>query len=260
MFVVCYGKPVYHVFILTDMKRKAEYQLVKKYKNPQISALQRELAVMPRVAAQIQSNKAAAVILRQARMSAMPLQRATLNESGFVDANISQNADTTGAISLLATIAQGASVNQRVGKKCMYQSIQVRGRAISSTTTTISTMALLIVYDKRPTGALPAVTDILVSANVNSLNNDTNGGRFQIVRRYQHAMIGNTITPSTGAECYKIDDFIKFRRPLVGKAAATGAIGDIEEGALYVVAVGQNVAGSTASDYIMQYRVRFTEN
>lgn len=206
------------------------------------------------------ANRAAAVLIRQARMSAMPVQRNGVNDRGYVDLlNPTMEFDTTGNIFLLATIPVGASTNQRVGKKIMYASIQMRGRLYARNTATINDTAFIIVYDKRPTGTLPAITDVLVSANANSLNNDDNTGRFQIVRRMEHILLGNALTPSTGLEMVQLDDFIKFRRPVVYKSVGTGAIGDIEEGALYGITVGSNVAGTTAGQAVCSFRVRFTE-
>lgn len=243
------------------MKRKAQYELVKKYKNPRIGALQTQLASLPQVQSQIQANRAAAVLVRQARLSAMPVQRSNINDRGFVDAvTTSYVADTTGTVTLMATIAVGASVNQRVGKKIMYASIQIRGSLYAGTTTTTTDAAYIIVYDKRPTGALPAMTDILVSASAAAMNNDENSGRFQIVRRVDRCVVGNITTPATGLERQDMDDFIKFRRPAVYKAVGTGAIGDISEGALYLVTVGTNAAGTAAATFTLNYRVRFTEN
>ena len=49
-------------------------------------------------------------------------------ESHFVD--VGQNSpacDTTGTVTLINTIPQGTTVNQRVGKKCLLQSVWVQG-------------------------------------------------------------------------------------------------------------------------------------
>ena len=182
-------------------------------------------------------------------------------ESGFVD--LAQNnyaLDTTGAIVLLATVAQGASVNQRVGKKIVWKSLQCRGSIYANTAGVFSDVAVLIVYDKRPTGALPAITDILVSASSESFNNDANSGRFEILKRWDTSIIGNGTAPATGMEMKSADFFLDLRRrPCTFKAAGTGAIGDIEEGALYLITVGSNAAGTGASTASLGFRTRFVD-
>lgn len=180
-------------------------------------------------------------------------------ETGYVDlASAGYAFDTTGSITLLATIAQGASTSQRVGKKVLYKSLQLRGSYFPNTTAVVNDCALLIVYDKRPTGSLPAITDVLNSANANSFNNDANSGRFRILKRVDFTLSGNSTTPATDSCIVEADFYLNLRRlPLTFKLAGTGAIGDIEEGALYAITVGTNAAGTTAASGTLAYRTRY---
>lgn len=181
-------------------------------------------------------------------------------EKGVVDLALATYAcDTTGSITLVTTIAQGASIAQRIGKKAMYRSIQIRGRWTANTACVVADAAALLVYDKRPTASLPGITDILIAATAQAFNNTDNEGRFQIIRRWDKVFAGNSTTPSTGLEIQDADDFVKMRKPIVFKAAGTGAIGDIEEGALYYVTVGSATAGTGAVSSTVAFRTRFTE-
>lgn len=182
-------------------------------------------------------------------------------DTGYVDlAAANYNCDTTGSIALIATIAQGASVNQRVGKKIVLKSLQCRGHIRAGTTGTFSEAAILIVYDRRPQGSLPAITDILNTANSRSFNNDANSGRFQILKRIDTVLTGNSVTPATGNEIKNCDFYLDLKkRPVEFMAAGTGAIGDISEGALYVVSVGTDVAGTTAPFAPLGFRTRFID-
>lgn len=199
---------------------------------------------------------------RQATRAAMSgrFQQTILNkETGFVDLAVANYAcDTTGTITLLATVPQGASVNQRVGKKAVWKSIQTKGQVSAGSTAVTPEGTAIIVYDKRPTGSLPAITDVLVTANSRSFNNDANAGRFKIVRRFDWNLIGNTTSPATGMEAFQFDEYIKMNEmPVVFKAAGTGAINDIEEGALYLITVGSAAAGTQAATLTAGFRVRF---
>jgi len=241
------------------MKRKTGTVLVRL---PAKRTLRERDALLanPQIQQRIQNNQAAAILLRQARMNAMPVQRNSPNETGYVDVVVNNAVNSTGVISLLATIAQGASVNQRIGKRIFYKSIQWRGYFTNDTTSVTTQSAWILVYDKRPTGALPAITDILVSISPLSMNNDDNSGRFQIVHREDVTLCGNTTAATVGDLVAKnISGFIKFRREVVFKAVATGVIGDIEQGALYYVAVGLTPAGTADATMNSQFRVRFTE-
>lgn len=180
-------------------------------------------------------------------------------EVNFVDTAITNHTmDTTGSISLLATIPQGPSQNQRIGKKIMLKSIQVRGN-VSAVSTTLATKGTwIIVYDKRPTGVLPGITDILNSISSNSLTNSTNSGRFTIIKRQDYSVVGNNNTAGQGTDktYYSIEKFIKIPKRVVFKAAGTGAIGDIEQGALYFITVGANAGGNVAVATVT-FRTRF---
>lgn len=189
------------------------------------------------------------------------LQRAYSKEKGYVDiASASYACDTTGSITLLNTIPQGAGVSQRVGKKVVLKGLQCRGFVLSNNTTTVADTAYIIVYDKRPTGSLPAITDILVTANTQSMNNDNNGGRFRILKRVDAVVSGNALTPATGNEVHDADWWLDMKSaPTTYKAAATGAIGDIEEGALYLVTVGNVAAGTAAASATLAFRLRFLD-
>lgn len=197
------------------------------------------------------------------------LQRAPgmSRELGYVDLGSGNYPlDSTGSVTLLNAVAQGAAVTQRVGKKIKMKGLQCRGYVVANATASTNDIAYLIVYDKRPTGSLPAVTDILAAASPFAMNNDANAGRFSILKRVDAMLIGNA--SFTGAvanaltDCTALDaDFyldLKGRE-VVYKAAATGAIGDIEQGALYLVTVGQNAAGTTAATLGVAFRMRFLD-
>jgi len=184
-------------------------------------------------------------------------------ETGFVDvAATSYNLDTTGSIALLNTVAQGASVSQRVGKKIQLKSLQFRGSVANSSTAVTNDCAMMIVYDKRPTGSLPAITDILVTANSSAFLNDANSGRFTILKRLDFLLVGNPTAvanyqPNMAAT---LDSWLSLKGlPTIYKAAGTGAIGDIEQGALYLVTVGSTAAGTAAATLGAAFRLRFID-
>ena len=118
----------------------------------------------------------------------------------------------------------------------------------------------MVVYDRRPQGALPAITDILDSVS-NSFLNDTNSGRFKILKRFDHTHNGNTIAGvGTDSTCVEVDWFYSFPDKYAHtlyKALGTGAIADIDEGAIYIVTVGANAPGITAGTFTAGFRLRY---
>jgi len=182
-------------------------------------------------------------------------------ENNYVDlARAQYQCDTTGSVTLLNTVAQGTSVNQRVGKKWVMKSLQMRGFVQNGSTAVSNWASYMIVYDKKPTGSLPAVTDILVTANSQAFNNDNNTDRFRIVRRWDNYLAGSTLAASAGGDTgAEADAYVKLNLPVVNKAAGTGAIADIEEGALYLVTVGNTAAGTAAASLDTGFRIRFRD-
>lgn len=183
-------------------------------------------------------------------------------DPGYVDlASASYGLDTTGTITLVATIAQGTTVNTRIGKQARYKSFQIRGSVFSGTTTTSSQGAWMLVYDKRPTGSLPAITDILVSVSEDSFLNDNNSGRFRILRRKSYTCIGKSTadTNSNPTIVHNIDEYIKCKKPITFKALGTGAIADIEMGAVYLVTVGNTANGTASVQSSITIRTRFVD-
>lgn len=187
--------------------------------------------------------------------------RAGVRESGYVDlASAAYECSTTGSITLLATIAQGASINERIGKKATYRSLQFRGSLNNKVSATFNDCAFLIVYDKRPQASLPGITDILESISSRAMNNTQNEGRFRILKRVDEVLLGNVGTPATGREAVNADFFMNLKNlPVVFNAAGTGAIGDIDQGALYLVTLGNNVTGDTSGQLQGSFRTRFDD-
>ena len=188
---------------------------------------------------------------------------AASKETGYVDlANTSYALDTTGTVTLLNVVAQGAGVTQRVGKKIVLKSLQCRGNLQNGSTAAANDVAFMIVYDKRPTGALPTITDILALATPTAMNNDANAGRFSILKRVDEILVGNIAAAAnyTEAAVKGSDWYLNLKnRQTVYKAAATGAIGDIEEGALYLVTIGGAAAGTAAASLFGSFRMRFND-
>lgn len=183
-------------------------------------------------------------------------------EAGFVDLAYSSHVtDTTGEIFLVATIAQGASHSQRVGKRVLYKSMQIRGSWVSGTSVgSAPHQAMMLIYDKRPHGTLPAITDVLNSATPQSFLNDINSDQYMVLKRWDVVTMGDSDTPVTGEERKPINDYIDLKGlPVQYKGLGTGAIGDIEYGGLYLITVGTEAVGTTAGTVLVGCRTRYVD-
>jgi len=95
----------------------------------------------------------------------------------------------TGQISVVNAIQLGTDIGQRIGRKVMIKSVYVRGfvgveQAIGTNDnvqTPPQLCRMIILVDQQPNGAVPAATDILVSAHACSQLNLANRDRFKIL-------------------------------------------------------------------------------
>lgn len=175
-------------------------------------------------------------------------------ETGYVDTVASPLTFATGTNSIydLNLISQGTAVTQRVGKKIIWKSMQCRG--LISTGSGVSKCAILIVYDKRPTGSLPNVTDVLNTSTASSFNNDANSGRFKILKRIDFKLNGGV---GNDTNDFLADFYLNLRDlPVEFGAAGTGGVGDVELGSLYVITTGDG-AGPTSQ--ALSFRVRYLD-
>lgn len=179
-------------------------------------------------------------------------------ETGYVDLEVAGgDLDTTGFIWMCNTIAPGSTQSTRVGKKVAMKGLQIRGLLYNGSSAYTNDVAIIVVYDKRPTSSMPAITAILEAASAQALNNDDNASRFRIVRRMDYCLVGNSTTP-TSSSGISIDEYVDLRKALVVyKSASTGEIADISEGALYIIGVGSAGAGSAAAIAVLKTRCRY---
>lgn len=182
------------------------------------------------------------------------------NEHKFVDlAAAAYAVNTTGSITHVSIIPQGAGASARIGRKCTMTSIQIRGVVSADNTTTTARGRLIVVYDNQPNGALPAITAVVDTANPSSFTNDANRERFRVLVNECWSVVGNNLAPTTDSAYQSVDIFRRFKLPVKFLAAGTGAIADVQQGALYAILLGDVAAGTADVTAVLGYRVRFQE-
>lgn len=193
--------------------------------------------------------------------------------SGFVDYNVYQNIGNDNTmVHLIATIAQGTTTQERIGRKCKLNSVQFRGYVRSSLNTAAarSQVAIALIYDMRPTGTLPTAAEILETADPIALNNENGFDRFKIIKRWDFAILGNEFAPNDGAltdrSNKQMNHFVKLgkrgKRACYGVDAAgvAGSIAGIKEGALYLLVLSDKASASTYCPVaVFNTRTRFTD-
>lgn len=177
-------------------------------------------------------------------------------------ANATYACDTTGSVTLLSGVATGTDLTDRIGRKIMLKSVQVRGTIMNTDSNTSDQMArVMVVYDKQPTGTAPAITAILTAARAEAFNNLDNRDRFSVIFDTKVAVAGisDTATQSFAGSptVHAIDEYRRLKHEVI--FSGTGATAaSISSGALWLVTVGTRAAAS-GSIFIANCRVRFTD-
>lgn len=176
--------------------------------------------------------------------------------------NFDNNSAVANCMRLLNPVPTNINSQSRIGKRINGKAIQIRGQIRSSTATLYEKCAVLLIWVRSPNLAatLPAVTDILTSQTSNALTNLSNAPKYKILRRWELTCIGNTTTPSTGQELHCFDEYVPLKslkyETLYDQTGSTGAINEIEKGALILLTVG-NSANAAATTPVFIFNTRY---
>lgn len=179
-------------------------------------------------------------------------------------ASASYAADTTGTVTALNLTAVGDDNNTRDGRQIHNRSVHVQGILSPEDRTTNTNLArMLLVWDSQPSsGALASITDILTASSSIAPTNLNNRERFRILRdcRYSQGINDNTATQafSNGNNTYMVNEYVKLGDLKTTYSGTTAVIGSVATGALLMVTIGNQAAGS-AGTFILTTRVRFTD-
>nr|QXP07754.1 MAG: putative capsid protein [Arizlama virus] len=158
-------------------------------------------------------------------------------------------------LSELNCVPQGATVANRIGNKIVVKSLMVRF-SLTCPNDHMAEMRAMVIYDRQPNGAFPAIGDILLNQPAGNTTyysglNIANKSRFLILRD-QFA-----VCDDGGGYVKHCDWYIKGRWETEFGANA-GTIGDIRTGAIYVL-IYYTLATAAATVSDIQCRVRYLD-
>lgn len=165
--------------------------------------------------------------------------------------------DSTGQVDVLNTMARGTDINERVGRQVNIKSIEIK--AVSKSTAATGTRQeclTMLVWDKDPDGVLGTIASMLNTVNVNSARNLSNRDRFVVLKSWRYIIYPDTLPNNSRTLRY----YRKRNLQTTYNAGNAGTIADIQKGALYLVTLGENVAGVTAGAMTYQCRIRYLDN
>jgi len=165
--------------------------------------------------------------------------------------------DTTGSVTLLNGIAEGDDNSARNGRLATMKSVAIAGFAKATVTTgLLQEGRVMLVWDSAPNGALATLTSILETASSLSFPAVNGENRFTILWDHKFVLDYNGAATSKSIHDFMTHIALNTNTKFNGTA---GTIGSIAEGALLLVTVGSNAAGTTAGTATINSRVRFVE-
>lgn len=173
--------------------------------------------------------------------------------------------DRTGevpATGQLNLIPQGVTESNRVGRKCVVKSIQLKMQLrYTPGANSDETAFVYLVLDKQCNGAAAAATDVLTSADFEkAMTNLENSDRFVILKKW--AISFNPTAGISGAPVAMneiVEYYKKVNIPIeYDSTAATGAIGTIRSNNIFLLA-GAGLTDDTVA-VLGTCRLRFQDN
>lgn len=180
-------------------------------------------------------------------------------EFKYHDTQFSQQAHTTGAILSLNFVSQGDGATSRDGDQFRMKSLELHGAvALPSAATRPNNTRLMLILDTEPTGALPALTDILddQSGAINfyyAPRNLDNRTRFIVLKDWHY-----TVNPN-GTEAYQINHYRKLDIKTLFNGA-TGSITTLKNNHLFLLVAGDEASGANNPTYALSSRIRYVDN
>lgn len=182
-------------------------------------------------------------------------------EHKYVTSGVTNSANASGTVTLLNGIAEGDDSSQRTGRQLVLGAITYKGSAAPQVTAGgnfAGATRLIIFYDKQTNGALPAVTDVLTTADCWSPYQINNRDRFVILcDEIQECNRLSTSFTSNSSVLFRGHKKLNMKTTY---NTTTGVIGAVTTGGLFSLVISSDISGAalTASD-TYNFRVMFTD-
>lgn len=166
--------------------------------------------------------------------------------------------DTTGTITLLNGVAEGSDNVNRLGRESSIHDVSVRGVVylpLATGTVPSQYARVALVWDNATNGVAPAMTDIFSVGTSFGFPNPNNVSRFTILADRSFSLGVNT---GGLADRVSFNVEMDVRVDSSTRYSGTGAtVASIQNGALWLVTIGDIGAGSTAASSFLSTRVTF---
>jgi len=186
------------------------------------------------------------------------LRRLINIEEKYSDVGLSLNPDTSGVASCVTQLAQGTTMNTRVGNSVKVQTLEMWGRvACNTSVTTYSLCRVVVIRDMEGQGTAPTAADVFETVGGSSAPRQA----FDWLNRKRFAILYDelfALTPLAGGQ---IVSTFHYRVPLekhVFYRGTTAAAASDGEGSIYIVAVSDEATNTPSVN--VNTRITYTDD
>lgn len=160
-------------------------------------------------------------------------------------------------------IAQGAGLQQHVGRKIAIKKLIFRYQASTTATTNPGPHRIVIFYDNHNNGTSPAITDVFTNDATTAMMNLDNSDRFLVLADfYPFEEKGQSCEGGSGITNFSSGvKVLKFNPPLLThfNNTTTATITAIQDGAIFLIISQAGTSASPAASLIHFTRIRYTD-
>lgn len=203
------------------------------------------------------------------RFNSTELKVFDINTSTYNVSNTTLNATS------LCTPTLGTSISQRIGRKIVIKSVQIRGFINTEITNNAATRGdtlpqhcrCMLVWDTQPNGTQINAADLLNTADASSQLNLDNRDRFRVLWSKEWVLDPfhwSTTATQTYISCTNqiklVKKYKKLNLEVIFNAGNSGTFADISTGNLAMCWIGNSPAGAGSdSNFVGSTRVRFAD-
>jgi len=189
--------------------------------------------------------------------------------------------NSTGTVAATNLIQVGSSMFNRIGRKIEMKSIRLSGTILTLAVTRAAGIAhgrIMLIYDRQTNGAFPTVSDILQDTDQAGTNftesfsgiNMNNRERFVTICDVRLTLPQATNTAGVLTNVYpndcqgnviRVDEFRKLKGLVTHYKADSNpaVIGDISTGALYIISLTDQTAGTELFTFNWSCRLKYED-
>ncbi len=179
-------------------------------------------------------------------------------EEKYNDTAVNLNPDQNGALTCVSQLAQGTTMNTRVGNSVKVQRLEILGRvACNSSVTTYSVLRIMVIRDMEGQGTAPVGSDVLESVGTSAAPRQPydwlNRKRFSIL--HDEIIVLTAISGSNIAQTFNYSVNLEKHVLYRGTTAAAASDG---EGSIYVLAISDEATNTPGVGLVA--RITYTDD